>query len=197
MSRRETTINVLIGSFLVLTFSLIVATGFLALRLAIYLLDLFAAHFLPGVVVREDIAFGAILAGFLLIDIIYAVRWYRWREAFLKFTAISGFGLIATIDLRFRNSADIFWVLWPALLFGSTPRESLNRKDMDRPQFFLGLTTLSALFAVKAGLLGSGLIRQIISGSTYTALLVWFAIRARRGWEKENDEPEPSSASAV
>jgi len=200
MSRRETTVNVLLGVLLVSALAAPLVLGYFAFRLAIYLLDLFTARFFPGFVVHvvhRDIAFAAILAGFLLIEMIQALRWRRWREAFLKFAVVSGFGIVATSNQFFGNSADIVLFLLPAFFFGSMPGKWTVRKDLNRPQFVLGVTALSVLFAVEAGLLGSGFFRQLVSGSTYIAFLVWCVIRARKGWEKQNDEPELNSATAV
>ena len=162
-----------------------------------YLLAPFLAPLLPSIALQE-VTLAAIIAGVLLIEMIHALRWHCWREAFLKFAYANGFAVVAISHLRFENGPDAFWgILLPGLLLGSTPRKWSDRKDIERPQFFRGLITLSVLFAVEAGLLGAGLFSHIVKGCAYIALFVWFAIRARRGWAQESDGPTISSASAI
>src|SRR5215469_991258 len=163
--------------FLSLTFSLILATAFVAFRLAIHLLDLFTNVFLPGVAQQRDTGLAAILAGFLFVEVIHALRWRRWREAFLRFAIVSG---VASLRRAIFGSETVRCFLASSahpFLRRSMPRESSNCQDIDRPQFFPGVIAVSALLAVEAALLGTGLIRQVVCGCVYIALFVWFAIR--------------------
>lgn len=193
MSRRETTINVLLGTFLVLVFFL----PFLALMLAIYLLDLFTTRFLPGVAVHRDILFDVIIAGSVLVEMVDALRWSRWRNAFLSFAVLSVFIIVSTTHLWLGNSSDMFWFFFAVIYFGIMPPKLSKREDIDRLQFFLGTMTVSGLFAAETKLLGAGLLSQVVRESSYVVLLLWFAIRTRGVWQQNNDGPKPSSVSAA
>ena len=196
MSRREIIINTLLGSFLVLIFSLIVAAAFLALRFVAYLLDLFLVRFLPGVVSHQEITLAAILAGLLLVEMINALRWRRWREAFLDFALVCASIVLVACNLRLGNTPNIFW-LSVMVFFGIRPKKSSPCQDIDRSHFFLGVTAVSTLFAAQTNLLGTGLLSQIVRGSTWIGLLLWFAIRVRKGWEQTSDLLDPNSASVA
>ena len=132
MSRRENTVNVLLGTILVLAFFL----PFLAFLFAIYLLELFTARFLPGLGLHGDTVFDAIIAGFVFVEAIDALRWSRWRNVFLSSAVVSIFIIVYGVHLRLGSSSDMLWFFLAMVYFGMIHPNCPSERILAASSFF-------------------------------------------------------------
>jgi len=112
---RDTTINVLVGLFLVLVFAIAVLLAILAVGFTFQYLDLAFRRFVPGLARPWDVEFYGILCLWSAISGVGHLRNRRWRKGFLSFATIAAIVSIFLADAHSPLRSDAFFV-WPWFL---------------------------------------------------------------------------------
>jgi hypothetical protein len=140
MSRRETIVNTLLGTFLLiaalLIFLLLVAAAWLALSV----IKLFADRFLPGVTLPTYVILSATYAALSLAYGVGHLRRKLWRNAFLCFSVVPVIALATLAHLLSPFGLNSFVSLWMVCIVLFTPEKS----PVPRSEFFLSALVVSA-----------------------------------------------------
>ena len=191
MSRRETSVNVLLGLALVLISALLFSLVVIALGFVLYAVDTIAKHYSSSDVASSRLEFFTLL---LLVSLVSGVGHLRkrfWPNAFVSFAIMP---VIASIWFAGAHSPLQFEGFSPAgswLLIVLIP----NRSRLERYEFGLAGFIVSATVAVNFGLFGAGSVARFVADSILLAVSSLFVVQTRRGGNEAPTGPALSGTS--
>jgi hypothetical protein len=176
---RETTVNVLIGTMLLL----ILGGGFAvcaeAFGFALYSADLAIRHYFPAVAHAWKIELLGLISLVVLIGCAKQVRKRLWTNAFLSSIAVVTIVLPWLLTANPHPGLDgtpsrfpLAWFIWIILPQATRP---------SRREFIGCASIIAAAFAIDSGLLVSRPLETVIEIGMYLAIMGWILVGARDG----------------
>jgi hypothetical protein len=156
---RDTAFNILLGTLLILA----LAVPFAAVFGLMYAICIAVAHLFPAVSHPRDLTTFVLLSSGLLIECVRQLRKHLWNKAFLL--AVACFTTILPLFSRAPASLTVQDMWWFVIF--------LVPDQPSRAEFMGGSAIFAASFALKTGLLGSGVLSIIISVALFMATLAW------------------------
>lgn len=172
MKHKETTVNILLGLFLLLA----LAIPFCVVLLAIYAIEPPLTDYLARFGFSKDAVFICLLCLGMMPSAVRYLRKRFWPNAFLCFAivALAISGSIPRVPDRLGLSME--W-MWPLFILFLTPAEERLR----RSEFILAGILVSTGVAVNVGLFGSGTLADAVRLVAAIATFAWLALQYRRG----------------
>ena|SRR5256885_12798827 len=174
---RETALDVLLGTILLLVFAAGFGACVLLIGLSVHSADVVFKHFSPALP-RSAWVLGLLVILSLVSGVRQLFRKDRRRSIFLSFAVVPAF-----LSIMFANSrSDLgiggsYWML--ALLpLLSMPGDS----SPTRFRFFATASVICAIVAINAGLMGFGLLARIVTDCFLLGFAVSIALAVRQNW---------------
>jgi hypothetical protein len=176
---RETAVNVLIGTMLLLILGAGFAVCAEAFGIALFAADLAVRHYFPAVAHAWRIELLGLISLLILIGCANQVRKRLWTNAFLSLIAVVTIILPKLLTANQHPGLDgtpsrfpLAWFIF--LILPQTTRTSRNE--------FIGCASIIvAAFAINSGLLSSGPLETVVEIGLYVAILGWILVGARDG----------------